>query len=86
MTRCYNRLAENPRARIALRENLPIILKEQRLIENLDDSSKKCLKNLNEAIFSDIGTNSAIDNDLVLQNPQNLDPLKQNKIGGVDAF
>lgn len=66
MTRCYNRLAENPRARIALRENLPIILKEQRLIENLDESSKKCLKNLNDAIFSDIGTNGNIDNDLVL--------------------
>jgi len=50
--RCYNRLAENPRARIALRENMPIILKEARLLENLDESSKKCLKNLNDSIFN----------------------------------
>ncbi len=48
--RCYNRLAENPRARMALKENLPILLKEPRLQENLDESSKKCLKNLNEVI------------------------------------
>jgi len=48
--RCYNRLAENPRARMALKENLPILLKEAKLQENLDESSKKCLKNLNEVI------------------------------------
>jgi CCR4-NOT transcription complex subunit 9 len=48
--RCYNRLAENTRARIALKENLPTLLKEIKLQENLDESSKKCLKNLNEAI------------------------------------
>ena len=52
IVRCYNRLAENPRARIALRENMPMILKEQRLMENFDESSKKCLKSLSEAIFS----------------------------------
>ena len=51
--RCYNRLAENPRARLALKENLPILLKELRLQENLDESSKKCLKNLNEVIQSE---------------------------------
>jgi CCR4-NOT transcription complex subunit 9 len=50
--RCYNRLAENPRARIALRENIPVILKEQKLLLNLDDSSKKCLKSLNDSIFN----------------------------------
>jgi CCR4-NOT transcription complex subunit 9 len=48
--RCYNRLAENPRARMALKENLPTLLRELRLQDNLDDSSKKCLKNLNEII------------------------------------
>lgn len=51
--RCYNRLAENPRARLALKENLPILLKEIKLQENLDESSKKCLKNLNEVIQSE---------------------------------
>lgn len=50
--RCYNRLAENPRARMALRGNMPIILKEQRLLDNLDESSKKCLNNLNESLFN----------------------------------
>jgi hypothetical protein len=58
IVRCYNRLAENPRARIALRENMPMILKEARLMENFDESSKKCLKSLSEAIFS----NESIDN------------------------
>jgi hypothetical protein len=29
---------------------LPVLLKELKLQENLDESSKKCLKNLNEAI------------------------------------
>jgi CCR4-NOT transcription complex subunit 9 len=48
--RCYNSFAENPRARLALKENLPVLLKESRLHENLDESSKKCLKNLNEVI------------------------------------
>lgn len=52
--RCYNRLAENPRARMALKENLPILLRELRLQDNLDDSSKKCLKNLNEIIQNEV--------------------------------
>jgi hypothetical protein len=38
---------------MALKENLPILLKELRLQENLDESSKKCLKNLNEVIQSE---------------------------------
>lgn len=42
--RCYNRLSENPRALIALRENMPAIIKEMKLMENIDESSKKCLK------------------------------------------
>ena len=50
--RCYNRLAENPRARIALRENMPVILKETKLQENFDESSKNCLKNLSDSIFN----------------------------------
>lgn len=54
--RCYNRLAENPRARMALKENLPILLKESRLQDNLDESSKKCLKNLNEVIQNETVT------------------------------
>lgn len=54
--RCYNRLAENPRARMALKENLPVLLRETRLQDNLDESSKKCLKNLNEVIQNEIIT------------------------------
>jgi CCR4-NOT transcription complex subunit 9 len=50
--RCYNRLAENPRARLALKDNLPVLLKEAKLLESLDESSKKCLKNLTEVIQS----------------------------------
>ena len=57
--RCYNRLAENPRARIALRENIPIILKESKLIENFDESLKKCLKNLNDLIFNNEASDPA---------------------------
>lgn len=41
--RCYNRLAENPRALIALKENMPAIVKENRILENLEESSKKSL-------------------------------------------
>jgi hypothetical protein len=51
--KCYNRLVENPRAKIALKGKLPVLLKEARLLENLDESSKKCLKNLNEVIQSE---------------------------------
>jgi CCR4-NOT transcription complex subunit 9 len=50
--RCYNRLAENPRARLALRGNMPIILKETKLADNLDESSKKSLRLLTESIFN----------------------------------
>jgi len=46
--RCYTRLAENPRALIALRENLPKVVSEKNLLEYLDESTKKCLKNLND--------------------------------------
>ena len=47
--RCYTRICENPRALIALRENMPTILKDnQRFLDNLDDSSKKQLKNLSD--------------------------------------
>lgn len=48
--KCYNRLTENPRAQLALGQNMPEIVKEKRLIENLDDNSKKCLKNLCEVL------------------------------------
>jgi CCR4-NOT transcription complex subunit 9 len=51
--RCYNRLSENPRALIALRENMPVIVKENKLVENLDDSSRKCLKSLIETLSPD---------------------------------
>ena len=46
--RCYNRLSENPRALIALRENMPVIIKDSKIAEMLDESSRKCLKNLTD--------------------------------------
>jgi len=61
--RCYNRLAENPRARIALK-NVPIILKDNRILESLDKSFKKCLKNLKDAIANEV--NITPDNELSL--------------------
>ena len=72
--KCYNRLTENPRARLALGQNLPEIVAEKNLCEafgnpatgvaeldsdgdeikkpqlNLDENSKKCLKNLAEIL------------------------------------
>lgn len=51
--RCYNRLAENPRALIALRENMPIIVKDNNIFASLDESSKKCLKNLYDSTISE---------------------------------
>ena len=44
--KCYNRLTENPRAQLALSKNLPEIMKDKKIINSLDDNSKKCLKNL----------------------------------------
>ena len=44
--RCYLRLSDNQRANAALRENLPALLKEPTIINNLDDSTKRCYNNL----------------------------------------
>lgn len=48
--KCYNRLTENARAKLALSQNMPEIVKEKELVENLDDNSKKCLQNLCEIL------------------------------------
>ena len=48
--KCYNRLTENPRAQLALGQSMPEIVKEKRLVENLDENSKKCLKGLSEVL------------------------------------
>ena len=32
---------------------MPIIIKENRILENIDESSRKCLKTLNETLLSD---------------------------------
>lgn len=48
--RCYNRLSENPRAEIALKENMPIIATDPRFMENIDEGSRKCLKNLKDTL------------------------------------
>ena len=48
--KCYNRLTENPRAQLALSKNMPEIAKEKKLIDSLDDNSKKCLKNLQDVL------------------------------------
>jgi CCR4-NOT transcription complex subunit 9 len=52
--KCYNRLTENPRAQLALGQNMPEIVKERKkLVEYLDENSKKCLKNLCEVLSLD---------------------------------
>ena len=48
--KCYMRLTENPRAQLALGQNMPEIVKEKRLIEKLDENSKKSLKTLSEVL------------------------------------
>lgn len=58
--RCYNRLAENPRARQALKSNRPVLLTENRLLETLDESSKKCLRNLSEVIATSPATDDGM--------------------------
>eukprot|EP00347_Sterkiella_histriomuscorum_P015816 403355577 len=50
IVRCYNRLSENIKARVALRENMPIILKESKIYDSLDESTRKCLKNLSDQL------------------------------------
>lgn len=53
--KCYFRLSENPRAAMALNQNLPVIVIEMlrshpKLTTSLDDSSKKLLQNLIETL------------------------------------
>jgi len=49
--KCYNRLTENPRAQLALGQNMPEIVKEIRKIEkHLDQNSRGCLNNLCEVL------------------------------------
>ena len=48
--KCYNRLAENPRAKLALGQNLPQIVKDKKLSEILDDNCKKSLNQLNQCL------------------------------------
>eukprot|EP00349_Pseudokeronopsis_sp_Brazil_P002601 CAMPEP_0202962920 /NCGR_PEP_ID=MMETSP1396-20130829/6943_1 /ASSEMBLY_ACC=CAM_ASM_000872 /TAXON_ID= /ORGANISM="Pseudokeronopsis sp., Strain Brazil" /LENGTH=78 /DNA_ID=CAMNT_0049683759 /DNA_START=818 /DNA_END=1054 /DNA_ORIENTATION=- len=50
--RCYARLSENPRALMALKENLPLIAKDQKFMNVVDEGSKKCLKTLCENLNS----------------------------------
>lgn len=49
--KCYFRLSENPRAQMALNTTMPTIVKEmlsenQKLLDHLDESSKKLLSSL----------------------------------------
>lgn len=48
--KCYNRLTENPRAQLALGQNLPQIVKDKKLMEILDENCKKSLKALIECL------------------------------------
>ena len=48
--KCYNRLTDNPRAQLALGQNMPEIVKEKKLVENLDENTKKCLKSLCDSL------------------------------------
>eukprot|EP00347_Sterkiella_histriomuscorum_P002474 403368008 len=91
--RCYNRLAENIKARAALKENIPLILKEIAILDCLDDSSKKCLKNFNEAIFNsnDQDVSNAInEGGLFLQQYQSSDAFsnfsKQSELTNLESL
>ena len=44
--RCYLKLSENTRANAALKENIPQELNDSRIIQILDEGTKKCLSNL----------------------------------------
>ena len=52
---------------------MPLIVKEGKLIENLDESSKKCLKNLNETLSPE---NQPPNNDGLNSLADGLNPLK----------
>jgi hypothetical protein len=43
---------------IALRENMPLIVKETKIIDNLDESSRKCLKTLTDTLYAPDSTQS----------------------------
>lgn len=56
--KCYFRLSENPRARMALTQYMPTIVREmmnenKMLIEKLDESSHKLLLSLIETLQND---------------------------------
>lgn len=78
--RCYNRLSENPRALIALRENMPIIVKDAKLFASLDESSKKCLKNLYDSTFVD-ATTASDTSSLKQEKMQSFDDLSSSIFG-----
>ncbi|CDW88454.1 UNKNOWN [Stylonychia lemnae] len=50
--RCYSRLGENIKARKALRENIPQIIKDSNILTQLDESTRKGIKSLSDSLFS----------------------------------
>lgn len=61
--KCYFRLSENPRARMALTQYMPTIVREmmnenKMLIEKLDESSHKLLLSLIETLQNDYKNNN----------------------------
>ena len=55
--RSYNRLAENEEGKNLLKNNLPDEMKSPEFINNLDDSSRKWLMNLNRVLKGEKGVN-----------------------------
>lgn len=82
--KCYNRLTENARAKLALSQNMPEIVKEKELIENLDDNSKKCLQNLCEILETNRQQENLLSQPFDLNNVQNRGrSLEFPSLGGV---
>ena len=48
--KCYTRLTENPRALHALSQDIPDIVKEKKLVDTLDENSRKQLKGLSDLL------------------------------------
>ena len=68
--RAYARLADNQLVRSILKENIPPIMKDETFINNLDDSSKKWMINLNKSLTE----KSPISPQIITNNNINVNP------------
>lgn len=62
------------KARVALKEQQPIILKEEAIFDSLEESTKKCLKNLIETLNSEKTENEKFTEDITPEGGSAIDP------------